>query len=190
MRAPAKTPRRKPDPQRRLRIVEAALDVIAERGIEGLTHRAVAERADVPLAATTYYFTDKEDLLASSVELAGKRNVASTRLLLGELLERYDLAGALAALVDELTRNRRLQQAHDYHIYLAALTRPALRDKSRVWAQAYDEFVYERTDHSTGHAVVYALDGMLIRAAVTGVTIDRAEAEPVFRRIIDGGPRD
>ncbi|MET9414706.1 TetR family transcriptional regulator [Streptomyces klenkii] len=48
---------RRRDPQRRIAELSAATEkVIAARGIEGLTHRAIAEEAGVPLGATTYHF--------------------------------------------------------------------------------------------------------------------------------------
>ncbi|MDF2847508.1 MAG: TetR family transcriptional regulator, partial [Oerskovia sp.] len=40
---------RRVDPDRKDRIVDAALDVIAEHGVGGATHRVVAAAADVPL---------------------------------------------------------------------------------------------------------------------------------------------
>ena len=52
--------------QRRLDIIEAALRVMRRDGLRAITHRAVASEADVPLAATTYYFRDLEDLLTES----------------------------------------------------------------------------------------------------------------------------
>ncbi|MGO9756540.1 MAG: TetR/AcrR family transcriptional regulator [Roseiarcus sp.] len=50
----------------RASISAAAVTVIAERGISGVTHRLVAERAGVPLAATTYYYESKFDILAEA----------------------------------------------------------------------------------------------------------------------------
>jgi DNA-binding transcriptional regulator YbjK len=182
------TPRRPRDPERRLRIVEAALDVIAETGIEGLTHRAVAERADVPLGALTYYFVDKDDLVASAVELASQRNIASNMQLLLALIEKFDLPRTLAELVDELTRNRRPQLLLDYHLYLAAIRRPALRGKGAEWADALNQFIYDRADSVAGPALAYAIDGALIRAALLDIVIPRSEIEPVFRRIVEQEP--
>lgn len=46
------------------RIVQAAIFILAERGLAGLTHRAVAKRAKVSLAATTYYYKTKTDLIS------------------------------------------------------------------------------------------------------------------------------
>ncbi len=48
---------------RRKAILEAALRVIERDGVRGVKHRAVAAEADVPLAATTYYFDDIQSLL-------------------------------------------------------------------------------------------------------------------------------
>jgi DNA-binding transcriptional regulator YbjK len=54
--------------RRRKEIIEAALRLIGRSGREGLTHRAVAKEAGVPLGATTYYFESRDDLLAQTLE--------------------------------------------------------------------------------------------------------------------------
>jgi AcrR family transcriptional regulator len=54
--------------QRRDRIVTAAAELILRDGPGAVTHRSVAAQADVPLAATTYYFTGLDDLLGAAGE--------------------------------------------------------------------------------------------------------------------------
>jgi DNA-binding transcriptional regulator YbjK len=49
--------------RRRQAILDAALRVIAEGGVDAVTHRRVASEAAVPLGSTTYYFASREDLL-------------------------------------------------------------------------------------------------------------------------------
>lgn len=44
-------------------ILEAAVTLLARVGAAGLSHRALAEEAGVPLAATTYYFASREEIL-------------------------------------------------------------------------------------------------------------------------------
>ena len=44
-------------------ILEAAVSLLARVGSAGLSHRALAEEAGVPLAATTYYFASREEIL-------------------------------------------------------------------------------------------------------------------------------
>ena len=52
--------------QRRADIIGATLRVMAREGLRAVSHRAVATEAQVPLAATTYYFRDLEDLIVES----------------------------------------------------------------------------------------------------------------------------
>ncbi len=72
---PTETADRRPAPRRQARgvarrdaIVRAAADLILQDGPAAVTHRAVATRADVPLAATTYYFTGLDDLMGAAGE--------------------------------------------------------------------------------------------------------------------------
>ena len=71
-------PRRK-DPTRRERIARSAITVVAERGVERVTHRAVAAAAEVPLGSTTYHFATLDDLLADALKVAAADDVARLR---------------------------------------------------------------------------------------------------------------
>jgi len=53
--------------KRQQALVQAAFDIIAERGLEGLRTRAVAERARVNIATLHYYFAGKEALVGGVV---------------------------------------------------------------------------------------------------------------------------
>ena len=50
------------------RLVDAAYDIIAEQGFEGLRTREVALRADLNISTLHYYFASKEDLVRSVAE--------------------------------------------------------------------------------------------------------------------------
>jgi DNA-binding transcriptional regulator YbjK len=52
--------------QRRLDILEATLRIMRRDGLRAVSHRTVAAEARVPLASTTYYFSDLEDLITES----------------------------------------------------------------------------------------------------------------------------
>ena len=58
-----KIPSRSDGFQRRKKIILATQTIILDKGIQGVRHRAVAELAQVPLAATTYYFKDISALI-------------------------------------------------------------------------------------------------------------------------------
>ena len=48
--------------RRRQALLRAAVDVIAEKGYAGVTHRAVADQAGVPVASTSYFFSSIHEL--------------------------------------------------------------------------------------------------------------------------------
>lgn len=61
---------------RRAALLEAAFDVIAEVGFEGLRTRAVAERAGVNIATLHYYFPSKQALVEGVAQFLGAKFVA------------------------------------------------------------------------------------------------------------------
>ena len=88
--------RRKRDPERRRQeIVRAATEMLLEGST--LSHRAVAQRAGVPLGATTYYFSSLHDLREAAVcQLAEEVTVELTDL--AEQVAAADLRTAIALL--------------------------------------------------------------------------------------------
>ncbi|QSP94075.1 TetR family transcriptional regulator [Marinobacter salinisoli] len=58
---------------RRKAILEATLRLAAREGIRGVKHRSVAREAGVPLAATTYYFRDINELISDAFLLFAER---------------------------------------------------------------------------------------------------------------------
>jgi TetR/AcrR family transcriptional regulator, regulator of biofilm formation and stress response len=75
-------------PARREHILRATLELIGEHGPDAVTHRAVADRADVPLSATTYWFASKEELLQETLLLAAREEVERLERLVLELAPR------------------------------------------------------------------------------------------------------
>lgn len=63
-----KASRAKSEHRRRL-ILEASLRIVIREGVRGIRHRAVAKEAEVPLAATTYYFKDIQELIVDTFTL-------------------------------------------------------------------------------------------------------------------------
>ena len=71
--------------RRRQALVEAAARLLAEGGFEAVRHRAVAERAGLPLASTTYYFSSLDDLISTAVEFEAREELDAGRARLDEL---------------------------------------------------------------------------------------------------------
>lgn len=54
---------RRTDPERRDNIVAATRALIAQEGVDGVSHRKVAALADVPLGSMTYHFAGRDELI-------------------------------------------------------------------------------------------------------------------------------
>lgn len=88
--------------ERRQRIIDATLEVIAERGVRGTSHRQVARAAGVPLSATNYYFGTLEGLLEEAFSDAIERDRIAMKERFGKLPPGSDPFPELARLLHEL----------------------------------------------------------------------------------------
>ncbi|GAY14448.1 TetR/AcrR family transcriptional regulator [Mycobacterium sp. shizuoka-1] len=60
---------------RRTEIIDAAIEVMARVGLAGLSMRLVANQAQIPLGALSYYFDDKSDLIAQAFAQLSDREI-------------------------------------------------------------------------------------------------------------------
>ena len=60
---------------RRTEIIDAAIEVMANVGLAGLSMRLVAAQAKIPLGALSYYFKDKSDLIAQAFAQLSEREI-------------------------------------------------------------------------------------------------------------------
>ncbi|MET9682610.1 TetR/AcrR family transcriptional regulator [Streptomyces coeruleorubidus] len=177
---------RRYDPERRQRIIDAAIRVVGAKGIAGLSHRTAAAEADVPLGSTTYHFKTLDELLVAALRQAneGFAKVVAGRGALAD--PRTDLAAELAAWVGEWLAGDRTGVELEYELYLAALRRPALRPVAAEWAEGLAELLSRRTDPVTARALVAVVDGICLQVLLTGVPYDERYAREVLGRVVAG----
>jgi TetR/AcrR family transcriptional regulator, regulator of biofilm formation and stress response len=174
------------DPDRRERIARAAMAVISRRGVDGLTHRAVAAEAEVPLGSTTYHFATLDDLLEVALDRAAEDNIRLVRAWASGLPVDADLARALADLVVEHLNDQRPHTVVEYDLYIAALHRPRLRALSTAWDDALIEIFSARTDPVTGRVLAAMFCGLLVQEAIADPPSTVDELDRLFRRVIEG----
>lgn len=94
---------RAPEDERRLQILRAAYDVVARRGLHGLTIRTVAERAGLSTGLVLFHFRSKENLLLALLDWVLD---TTTALHVGPEIERIGrpLDRLLALLRQEMDR--------------------------------------------------------------------------------------
>lgn len=137
-------------------MVSAAAELLGEGGFEAVRHRAVARRAGLPLASTTYYFSSLDDLIARAVEHIGMIEVAQ---LVGEM--------SSPGLAEQLISR--------YERHIACTRLPDLRESMRRSLRQRAEAVAEAIERSGRSAqielvctLICAVDGSVVSALVEG----------------------
>ncbi|MFI7707370.1 TetR/AcrR family transcriptional regulator [Nonomuraea sp. NPDC049480] len=111
--------------RRRATLLAAAVALLTEGGFACVTHRAVAHRARLPLAATTYYFASRDQLLAEAFAQLVETELATTRTW----LTGHDLT----ALPDRIATADRARQLGLWELYVHAGRDPVLQQIARRW---------------------------------------------------------
>lgn len=102
-------------------LISATVDVVAEKGLRGLTFRAVAERVGVNNSLVAHHFGTREDLLAAALDWAVEQAIELTHLLdlvsdtafadalIGSIAERPELHTFQYEMILEGRRNERFR---------------------------------------------------------------------------------
>jgi DNA-binding transcriptional regulator YbjK len=127
--------------ERRGAILAATVRILESSGPSAITHRAVAREARVPLAATTYYFSSKDEMLAEALESLAQVEVAKLTEQAQALGERVrspaEVAAALGAALTPDPATAEGGWLAQFEIYLEAARNPALRPAVTHWRNAF-----------------------------------------------------
>lgn len=107
--------------KRRAALLAAAIELVSERGMEGVTHREVARRAGLPPSTTSYFFASIDDLVRAALsevldDLTHRLDGMTEQLRSAEI----DVDELLAAVVPALLAASRKDVVSQFHVYLAA----------------------------------------------------------------------
>jgi DNA-binding transcriptional regulator YbjK len=184
--------------RRRYALVSAAAELLCEGGFEAVRHRAVARRAGLPLASTTYYFSSLDDLIAKAVEHVGVQEAEQLRTRLAGLSRRRRGVESTAdVLVELLLGENSTARISDslisrYERYIVCARQPALREIQRRIRQQRADAVVEAVERSgrSVHtdrvtALVCAVDGAVVAALVDDGESARVSARATLIDVID-----
>jgi TetR/AcrR family transcriptional regulator, regulator of biofilm formation and stress response len=181
--APARAPRRY-DPERKSRIVDAAIDVIAEHGVAGTTHRRIATAADVPLGSLTYHFAGLDDL----VEQAFTRHAERMSPFYEEHFDGVETADQVVDAVTDLIHGGAGADARDwaiaYELYLAALRNPALRNVTESWMRRSRAVLERFVDPLTARGVDALIEGLVMHMTLSTMDFRRADTRAIVARLL------
>ncbi|CAL9394334.1 TetR/AcrR family transcriptional regulator [Streptomyces albus] len=165
------------DPERRERIMAATERILLDGGIAGLSHRAVAREAGVPLGSTTYYFATLDDLLEAAIRRLSERYAHRLQRWGSQLgtLSRAELVEALADLVETQLRESRAELVLSFELASVAMRRPELREAALLYAETEREVLAVHTDERTARALSRILDGLLLQSLASATPPTRAD---------------
>ncbi|MGB0938526.1 MAG: TetR/AcrR family transcriptional regulator [Colwellia sp.] len=89
----------------REKILEAAITEMAKTGVKGTTHRAIANRADLQLSLTTYYFKDIYELIHHAFMLNANKSLINREVIFEKifvLLSAFKMADIRKAAVKKI----------------------------------------------------------------------------------------
>jgi DNA-binding transcriptional regulator YbjK len=132
---------------RRLLLLQTTLRLIADEGIDAVSHRSVAEAAGVPLGSTTYWFTSRQDMLRQALEHFGRLEIESLREhlagVLGRRLSRTRLVDEFTELLLPQLRSQRWRTVAQYAFMQEAARQPELQSVCREWTKAWEQALAE-----------------------------------------------
>lgn len=175
---------RRTDPHRRERIVAAALDVLAEHGVAGTTHRRVAARADVPLGSTTYHFASLADLRAAAYTALTERVSAAYGAALAAVTTPAALVEAVTDLVMGDAGATPADWSVTYELYLEALKDPALREVTQGWMRASHAVLERVVDPATARGLDALVEGLVMHRMLSTDPMGREVVHEAVRRAV------
>ncbi len=159
-------------------LMEATLRIVGRKGIDGVTHRAVAAEAGMSLGAVTHHFATREILVDTALRFALAREVGRLRALALSLQGKaFDVEGWIDSLVgwySQELRNQSELHIACYEAFLAAARDSKYREIVAEWFDTWRqsaELALRAAGSSDprGHAELFvsALIGILLQQLAT-----------------------
>ncbi|MDZ7883464.1 MAG: TetR family transcriptional regulator [Mycobacterium sp.] len=171
-------------------MVDAAIEVAGLKGIDALTHRAVAQAAGVSLSSTTYHYASREDIIAAAFRHTVATELAEMRANTARLASMAQSEPAkVRAAVDEWLREvmvseprGRVYMRAQYELQLYAVAKPSMRDEVGAWQDETNElfahlFGVLGAPEPTlaGQIVVAAVDGLRLAFLTSTQSLEEAD---------------
>ncbi|MBE4734667.1 MULTISPECIES: TetR/AcrR family transcriptional regulator [Streptomyces] len=184
---------------RRTLLADAALDVLADEGIRGLTHRAVDRRAAMPPGTTSAYFRTRTALLTALVTRLVQLDQAELHTTAEGLLPlrtAEDLVNGMALLIRQrLTGEGRRRSLARYACAVESVRDPELREilvpRENAGHEAVRLFLgaHGVTDvENRTHTLLTCVDGLVFDRLVSGGEVQREALEGLVAAALRDAP--
>ena len=166
-------------------LLDAAVRVVAQSGLRGLTYRAVAAEAGVTQGLVAHHFGSRSRLVHEALLAAGDESIRDTLDTTGANIDEF--ASALSQFISQTEE----LQAFQLELVLEARRRPELKADSRALYDSYIDATGEAlanmgvaTNPALTRLVFAALDGLVFQQLVYGETGRTDDSLAELREII------
>ncbi len=176
------------DPDRRDRIIDACLDVIAESGIAGASHRRIAEAAGVPLGSMTYHFDGIDELYHEAfTRFTAAISAGFERRMAAATDAKSARDAVVAIIVDDVFGNARdLVITHE--LYTLAARQPSYRTLTAAWMARSRAALERWFDPETTRLLDALVEGLTIHRSLDAEPHDPSEIVRAVARVTQPGP--
>lgn len=168
-----------PNAQRRTEMLDAAIEILADSGVGGLTHRQVDARAGLPAGTTSNYFRTRQALLEATagraVELHWQR-VESLVATIGPM-SRDGVRTLMTRMLSDADGQARRWTLARFELFMEGTRRPALRpylDELQAAAATSARVILESGGYSPTDAQMGEISMLLNGLVFSNLTL-RAE---------------
>ena len=172
---------------RRELLLRAAVEILADGGPRAVTHRAVAARAGVPQASTTYYFESIQQLTDEALRLHLSERKYELQAMIASASGKGQTTEQIARLLSGMliTRSRDIAIAQ-FEVYMQAGRNPELRPHVEETLGAFEHvaeavlgFLGAREPRRAAPVFVALIDGFLLHR-VARPDQEKEDAEALF----------
>lgn len=177
---------RRHDPDRRDRIIDAGLDVIASVGVTGASHRRIAQAADVPLGSMTYHFSGMDELLREALTRFAHRVSDRFEERLRTARDRPQAVDAVVAVIADDVFSSPPELVLTHELYTLAARDPSFRDITVEWMGRSRAALERHFDPLTASVVDALIEGLTIHSALDSAPRGLAEIREAVTRMTAG----
>ncbi len=177
--------------RRREALLRSAVELLSEGGARAVTHRAVAARAGVPAATTTYYFATVHDLVEDALRWFVDQQAGDMRRFLADMSASpsSDIEAAVRRLAGALTGRSRDAIVATIEIHLHAARNPALREPVADAVGVFEDLAASalaalgvRRARDAAGTLVAMVDGFALRS-ISQPDDSRRQADALFEAL-------
>lgn len=174
------------DPDRRERILDAALDVIAESGVFATTHRRIAGAAGVPLGSLTYYFSGLSEILELAFERLSETMSAYYRKRMADVESREDAERAVVDLICGPEYADPREMVLIFEMYAYSNHNAVVAETTHTWMRRSRESLMLHFPEQTARALDVLVEGWPMHRTFEKHPLDRALVTATVRAITSG----